>query len=68
MSQKYTPGIQITIFFIATFFLVLYIKSPFSNEDYNQLCLAFAIFNYAWLSFIIIRYLYFYYNKGAKQF
>lgn len=66
-ENKYGPGYQIIVFFIATVFLLIYVSSPFENDDYNKLALAFSIFNYAWLGTIIIRYLFFIYNKGAKS-
>ena len=63
MIQEYSFSRQFIIFLIASFLLLVYIKSPFENEDYNNLALAFSIFNYSWLLTIIVRYLYFYYNK-----
>lgn len=60
MIQEYSFGRQFIIFLIASFLLLVYIKSPFENEDYNKLALAFSIFNYAWLLTLIVRYLYFY--------
>jgi hypothetical protein len=63
MIQQYNFGRQFIIFLIASFLLLVYIKSPFENEDYNKLALAFSIFNYAWLLTLIVRYLYFY-NKS----
>jgi hypothetical protein len=65
MIQEYSFGRQFIIFLIASFLLLVYIKSPFENEDYNKLALAFSIFNYSWLLTIIVRYLYFYYNKNS---
>jgi hypothetical protein len=63
MIQQYNFGRQFIIFLIASFLLLVYIKSPFENEDYNNLALAFSIFNYAWLLTLIVRYLYLYYNR-----
>ena len=63
MIQEYNFARQFIIFLIASFLLLVYIKSPFENEDYNKLALAFSIFNYAWLLTLIVRYLYFYYKS-----
>jgi hypothetical protein len=67
MIQQYNFGRQFIIFLIASFLLLVYIKSPFENEDYNKLALAFSIFNYAWLLTLIVRYLYFYYKSDTKS-
>ena len=67
MIQQYNFGRQFIIFLIASFLLLVYIKSPFENEDYNNLALAFSIFNYAWLLTLIARYLYFYYKSDKSK-
>lgn len=67
MIQQYNFGRQFIIFLIASFLLLVYIKSPFENEDYNKLALAFSIFNYAWLLTLIVRYLYFVNSKDEKD-
>lgn len=67
MIQEYSFGRQFIIFLIASFLLLIYIKSPFENEDYNKLALAFSIFNYAWLLTLIVRYLYFYYKSPKSE-
>jgi hypothetical protein len=67
MIERYSFGRQFIIFLIASFLLLVYIKSPFENEDYNKLALAFSIFNYAWLLTLIVRYLYFYYKSSDEK-
>jgi hypothetical protein len=67
MIQQYNFGRQFIIFLIASFLLLVYIKSPFENEDYNKLALAFSIFNYAWLLTLIVRYLYSYNKSDTKS-
>jgi hypothetical protein len=64
MKENFGPGHQIVLLLISLFFLTLYIAKPFKNEDYNNLCLAFAIFNFSWLGTVVIRYIY--YSHGGK--
>lgn len=58
MEQNLQPNVQIVLLFISLFFLLLYIVKPFKNNDYNNLCLAFFIFNASWLLTVVVRYLY----------
>ena len=56
--NTYNPGNQVVLLLISLFLLLLYIVKPFKNEKYNNLCLAFAVFNFSWLATIVARYLY----------
>jgi len=64
MEQNYGPNRQVVLLLVSLFFLLLYVIHPFKNEDYNNLCLAFAIFNFAWLGTVVVRYVYYY--QGGK--
>jgi hypothetical protein len=59
MKQEFGPGRQVILLLISLFFLLLFITKPFKNNDYNNLCLALAIFNFAWLGTIVVRFLYY---------
>jgi hypothetical protein len=63
LKEEFGPGRQFILLLVSLFLLLLYIVKPFKNNDYNNLCLAFAIFNFLWLVTIIIRFLY--YNGGG---
>ncbi len=46
--------------------LSLYYNKAFKNEDYNKLCLIYAIFILLWLGTIIVRFLYLSYYPKEK--
>ena len=58
MNDNFGPQKQVFLLAISILFLILYIVKPFKDSKLNDLCLAFAIFNTAWLLTIIFRYLY----------
>lgn len=62
MNQNVGPVNQVILLLIILFFLLLYVQKVFVNNDYNNLCLAFAVFNASWLVTIVVRYLYYYYG------
>ena len=59
MDQEFSPGKQVILLLISLFFLLLFITKPFKNNDYNNLCLAFALLNSAWLVTIVVRFIYY---------
>jgi len=58
MNDNFGPQKQIVLLAISILFLILYIIKPFKEKKINDLCLAFAIFNGAWLLTLIFRYIY----------
>lgn len=58
MNDNFGPQKQVFLLALSLLFLILYIVKPFKDSKLNDLCLAFAIFNGAWLLTLIFRYIY----------
>jgi hypothetical protein len=61
-EKEFSPYKQLVLLLISLVLLALYSNQVFKNEDYNTLCLIYAIFILLWLGTIIVRYLYLTYN------
>ncbi len=66
-DREFAPIKQVFLLFVALFLLLIYYNKPFKNEDYNNLCLAYAIFILLWLATICFRYVYMYMIKGSRS-
>jgi len=55
---QYSPYKQLILVIIILILLVIYYNKSFKNEDYNTLCLVYAVFIALWLGTIIFRYLF----------
>ena len=67
MKDVYGPTNQFILFLISLFLLVIFITKPFKNNDYNNLALAFCVFNASWLLTLVFRYLYYQYGGSYKS-
>jgi hypothetical protein len=63
----YSPYKQLILILIILILLALYYNQSFKNEDYNKLCLAYAIFIALWLGTIVGRYLFLSYYPRLKS-
>ncbi len=64
---EYSLYKQLILLLISLVLLALYYNKSFKNEDYNKLCLAYAIFILLWLGTIIVRYLFLSYYPRPKS-
>jgi hypothetical protein len=56
-DEQFSPYKQLLLVIIILILIFLYYNKAFKNEDYNKLCLIYAIFIASWLGTIILRYL-----------
>lgn len=63
---EYAPNKQIFLFIISIILFIAYVNKVFANNDYNNLCLAYSIFIFAWLGTIMFRYVYLSYYPRDK--
>lgn len=66
-ETQYSPYRQLVLLLIALVLLTLYYNKSFKNEDYNTLCLAYAIFILLWLGTIVVRYVFLHYYPRNKS-
>ncbi len=64
---EYSLYRQLILVLIILVLLALYYNQSFKNEDYNKLCLAYAIFIALWLGTKIVRYLFLSYYPAPKN-
>jgi hypothetical protein len=55
---KYSIYKQITLLFLTIVLLILYWNKVFKNEDYNTLCLIYAIVIFLWNITVMVRFIY----------
>lgn len=58
-DEKFSIYKQVTLLFLGIVLLILYYNSVFKNEDYNTLCLIYAIVILLWDFSIAVRFVYF---------
>lgn len=64
---EYSIYKQIILLSISLILLALYYNKSFKNEDYNKLCLIYAIFILLWLGTIVARFLFLSYFPRDKS-
>jgi hypothetical protein len=64
---QYSPYRQLVLVLIILVLLTLYYNASFKNEDYNKLCLVYAIFIALWLGTIVVRYLFLSYYPRPRN-
>lgn len=64
---QFSPYSQLILVLIVLILLTLYYNKSFKNEDYNTLCLLYAIFISLWLGTIIVRYVFLHYYPIPKN-
>jgi hypothetical protein len=65
-DETYAPIKQVFLLLIGLVLLFMYTEKIFVNEDYNNLCLAYSIFIFAWLGTIAFRYVFLHYYPMKK--
>ena len=67
VDKTYAPIKQLFLLCIALTLLYIYANDTFKNNEYNKLCLAYAIFILLWLCTISFRYVFLHYYPSMMR-
>ena len=66
-DETYAPIKQLFFLFISLVLIYIYLNDTFKNNEYNKLCLGYAVFLLGWLCTIVFRYIFLHYYPRPQS-